>query len=121
MRVRENNDMIHWLRYFLIGVRDTAIEAADTLGAVLQLKNDIEARIHNQWGRRTCSALNLLEHLFVNPVVQIKDVQEVCNLSAKAAGNLVQSFEDAGFLNEVTGQSRNRMYIFSSYLDKFKT
>ncbi|REL24832.1 Fic family protein [Rhodohalobacter sp. SW132] len=121
MRVRENNDMIHWLRYFLIGVRDTAIEAADTLGAVLQLKNDIEAKIRDQWGRRTRSALNLLEHLFVNPVVQIKDVQKVCGLSAKAAGNLVQSFEDAGFLNEVTGQSRNRMYLFSPYLDKFKT
>lgn len=121
MRVRENNDMIHWLRYFLIGVRDTAIEAADTLGAVLQLKNDIETKIRNQWGRRTRSALNLLKHLFVNPVVQIKDVQKVCNLSAKAAGNLVQSFEDAGFLYEVTGQSRDRIYHFSPYLDKFKT
>jgi len=121
MRVRENNDMIHWLRYFLIGVRDTAIEAADTLGAVLQLKNDIDARIRDQWGRRTHSALNLLEHLFRSPVVRIKDVQKVCNLSARAAGNLVQSFEEAGFLQEITGQSRNRMYLFGPYLDKFRT
>lgn len=121
MRVRENNDMIHWLRYFLIGVRDTAIEAADTLGAVLQLKNDIDARIRDQWGRRTRSALNLLEHLFRSPVVQIKDVQKVCDLSARAAGNLVQSFEEAGFLQEITGQSRNRMYLFGPYLDKFRT
>lgn len=86
-----------------------------------KLKNDIEAKIRNEWGRRTRSALNLLEHLYVNPVVQIKDVQKVCNLSAKAAGNLVQSFEDAGFLHEVTGQSRDRIYHFSPYLDKFKT
>ena len=121
MRVRENNDMVHWLRYFLIGVRDTAVEAAETLGAVLQLKNDMEAKIRNEWGRRTRSALNLLEYLFESPVVQIKDVQKVCNLSAKAAGKLVQSFEDAGFLHEVTGQSRNRKYLFSPYLDKFKT
>lgn len=121
MRVREKNDMIHWLRYFLIGVRDTAVESADTLGAVLQLKNDIDAKVRNQWGRRTRSALNLLEHLFVHPVVQIKDVQKVCNLSARAAGNLVQSFEESDFLHEVTGQSRNRIYLFSSYLDKFKT
>ena len=85
------------------------------------MKIEIEAKIRNQWGRRTRSALNLLEHLFKSPVVQIKDVQEVCNLSPKAAGNLVQSFEDEDFLHEVTGQSRNRKYLFRPYLDKFKT
>lgn len=48
MRVRENNDMIHWLRYFLVGVRDTAVEAADTLHAVLQLKGDLDAMIREK-------------------------------------------------------------------------
>lgn len=120
MRVREQNDMIQWLRYFLVGVRDTAIESADTLSAVLQLKNDLDAQIREQWGRRTRSALNLLEHLFTNPVVQIKDVQKVCNLSPRAAGNLVHSFDDAGILKEITGQSRNMRYVFKPYLDKFK-
>jgi len=103
-----------------VGIRDTAIEAADTLSAVLQLKNDLDAQIREQWGRRTRSALNLLEHLFTNPVVQIKDVQKVCSLSARAAGNLVHSFDDAGILKEITGQSRNMRYVFKPYLDKFK-
>jgi Fic family protein len=120
MRVREQNDMIHWLRHFLVGVRDTAIESADTLSAMLQLKNDLDAQIGEQWGRRTRSALNLLQHLFTNPVVKIKDVQKVCNLSPRAAGNLVHSFDDAGILKEITGQSRNMRYVFKSYLDKFK-
>lgn len=120
MRVRENNDMIHWLRYFLIGVRDTAVEAADTLSSVLQLKSDLETRIREEWGRRTHSALALSEYLFRNPVVEIKKVQEVCDLSARAAGNLVRSFEKARILQEITGQSRNRKYVFGPYLDKFR-
>lgn len=120
MRVRENNDMIHWLRYFLVGVRDTAVEAADTLHAVLQLKGDLDAMIREKWGWRTRSALNLLEHLFRHPVVQIKDVQKVCDLSAKAAGDLVKSFKEAGILRETTGQGRKRRYLFGPYLDKFR-
>lgn len=74
-----------------------------------------------QWGRRTRSALNLLEHLFRSPAVQIKDVQKVCDLSAKASSSLVRSFEEAGFLLEVTGQSRYRTYLFGPYLNKFRT
>ncbi|MHA6250049.1 hypothetical protein ACXYMU_19105 [Pontibacter sp. CAU 1760] len=30
-RVRKKNDMLHWLKYFLIGVEKTAQEAVDTL------------------------------------------------------------------------------------------
>jgi len=40
--VREKNDMSRWLKFFLIGVRDTAIESADALSQVLHLKNELE-------------------------------------------------------------------------------
>jgi len=120
MRVREKNDMIHWLQFFLVGVRNTSIEAANTLSAVLTLKGDLETRIRKEWGRRTHSALTLLEYLFKHPAIDIKTGQNVCDLSAKAAGDLVQSFENAGILHEVTKQSRNRIYLFSPYLDKFR-
>ncbi|HKJ67588.1 MAG TPA: Fic family protein [bacterium] len=120
MRVRRDNDMIGWLRYFLIGIRDTAVQAADTLSGVLQLKEDLESRLRQEWGRRTHSGLKLLEHLFRYPVVDIKTVQGVCDLSARAAGNLVRSFEEAGILQEITGQYRNRKYLFESYLNRFR-
>lgn len=120
MRVREKNDMAHWIKFFLVGIRDTAIDASNTLSSILLLKNELEVQIKDNWGRRTDSAFALLEHLFRQPVVEIKKVQKVCGLSAKAAGDLVKSFEDAGILKERTGQSRNRSYSFDLYLKKFR-
>tara|TARA_R110002124_G_scaffold246052_2_gene411141 strand:+ start:758 stop:1894 length:1137 start_codon:yes stop_codon:yes gene_type:complete len=120
MRVRDKNDMIHWLKFFLVGIRDTAIEASDTLSSILLLKNRLDQQIRNDWGRRVDSASKLLDYLFKQPIVDISKVQEVCDLSPKAAGDLVRSFEEAGILKEWTGQSRNRSFEFTEYLEKFR-
>lgn len=119
-RVREKNDMIRWLTFFLIGIRDTAVESADALSRVLQLKKELEERIRQEWGRRAHSASTLLEYLFKQPTVDVKQVEKICELSARAAGNLVKSFEDAGILVEITGQRRNRYYLFENYMNIFR-
>ncbi|GAA4431776.1 Fic family protein [Pontibacter saemangeumensis] len=119
-RVREKNDMLHWLKYFLIGVEKTAQEAVETLSKVITLKQDLENSLHREWGRRTQSALKLLLQLFEHPVVTVKEAQSICQLSKKAAGELIESFEKAGILVEQTGQSRNRIYLFAPYVELFK-
>lgn len=118
-RVREKNDMLHWLKYFLIGVENTAQEAVITLSEIIKVKQGLENDIQQNWGRRTRQALQLLQHLFVHPMVTVKEVQDICQLSKKAAGELIDAFENAGTLTEQTGQSRNRIFGFVSYLNLF--
>ena len=120
MRVRKQSDLTHWLKYFLIGVSQTAEEAIATLREVLQLKSFLEIQIRSKFGRRTHSALQLLDHLFEFPIVHIKNVVEICGLSPKAAGDLVHSFEKEEILKEFTNQSRNRAYELKQYLDLFR-
>ena len=119
-RVREKNDMMQWLKYFLIGVEKTAKEAVVTLSKIIELKKKLEMDIHNGWGRRTQSALQLLNYLFIHPITNVKDAMEICGLSKKAAGDLIASFEEAKIIKELTGQSRNRLFDFSPYLDLFE-
>ena len=107
-------------QYFLVGIEKTARKASNTLSEVLLLKQQLESQIHQNWGRRVQSALTLLNVLFQDPFVNVKDVEAICNLSPKAAGSLIQSFEDSGILKEFTGQSRNRMFVFEEYLGLFK-
>jgi Fic family protein len=119
--VREKNDMLQWLLYFLTGVETTAKQTVKTFMKVLELKEHIEKEININWGKRTKSAFTLLQYLFNNPAVRIKDAANVCKLSPRAAGQLVETFIHAGFLVEITKQQRNRIFYFRKYVNLFTT
>lgn len=118
--VREKSDLLRWLKYFLVGIEQTATQAVATLSNVLQLKKNVEDRITLNLGRRSHNALILLTELFEHPYVTVNQVQSICNLSKKAAGGLVDVFVEQGILKEVTGNTRNRIFLFESYMDLFQ-
>lgn len=120
-RVREKNDMIQWLKYFLVGVEETASQAVKTLGEILELKENTEKKIQQNFGKRAHSAFLLLNELFKKPVTDVKRTQATCSLSPKAANDLIAKMEDHGILKEVTGQNRNRLFMFQDYLDVIKS
>lgn len=117
--VRTKNDMVQWLKYFLVGIADTAQKAAETLSNILLLKSDLENSLHQVFGRKTQSASALLQSLFKQPIVHVRVVEEITGLSYKAANELVNDFVEAEILVEMTGQSRNRLFVFKKYLDLF--
>ncbi|WZL89794.1 Fic family protein [Salinimicrobium sp. 3283s] len=118
MRVRTHSDMRQWLRYFLVGVRDTATQAVDTLGKLIAYKQESELKIAETFGRRSASGHTLFQYLLKNSVItKIEQVQELCNLSYKAANHLVKKFEEEGLLKETTNQSRGRIFILQDYIN----
>jgi Fic family protein len=119
-RVREKSDMVHWLKYFLIGVEETATKAVETLSAVLKLKGNVEQEIQLRLGRRSHSGFKLTTHLFENPIVSVKKAEEVCGLSTKAANELISIFEAEGWLKQLGAAERNRKFIFEPYLNLFE-
>ena len=120
MRVRTHSDMLQWIKYFLIGVEQTATKAVDTLTKIINLKETMENEINLSFGRRSNSALILLNSLFQNPVTTIDRASKICELSYKAANDLVKLMQEKEFLKELTGQSRNRIFIFDPYLQAFE-
>ncbi|MEO6675233.1 MAG: Fic family protein [Ginsengibacter sp.] len=119
-RVRTKNDMAQWLKYFLVGIEQTASQAVTTLSKVTLLKTSLESTLHKDFGRRSHTALKVLHQLFVHPVVTIAQAQKISGLSKKAANDLVAIFVQEKILKEVTGQSRNRVFVFQNYLDLFR-
>lgn len=115
---REKNDLNQWIKFFLVGIIETAEEGTATLEKIMQIKAKAENKILS-FGRRAESAHKLLEALFSKPMVSIKGVQTITNLSPKAAGELVNLFVDNGLLQEVSNQQRNRAFAFTEYLDLF--
>jgi len=119
-RVREKNDLMHWLKYFLTGMDETARQSSNTLSDILKLKEQLENAVRNAAGRRTRSALILLTHLFKEPFISVRQAEEICNLSKKAANDLVSLFVQQGILKEISGKTRYRLFLFESYLNLFK-
>lgn len=119
MNVRTKNDLMRWLKYFLVGIEEVSEQSVNTLKKIFELKKEIESEIMS-WKKRSGSAGKLLNHLFRQPLVKIKDVQKVCNLSLKASGDLVKAFEEKKFISEITGQSRYKIYSFKPYIDLFR-
>jgi len=117
--VRTKNDLIQWIKFFLIGVIQTAENSVSTLKEIMELKNFIEKEKILMLGKRSKQGLNLLHHLFSKPVVTIKDVQNLTNLSPKAANDLVKAFLKNQILSEITGYQRNRVFVFEKYLKMF--
>lgn len=117
--VRTKSDMTQWIKYFLIGIHETAEKSANTLSNVLELKVKWELEINKSFGRKSHSASVLLQNLLKRPVIHVNQVKEVTGLSYKAANDLVSDFLKVGILKEMTGQQRNRVFVFESYINLF--
>ncbi len=118
--VRTKDDMIQWIKYFLVGIEQTATIAAEKLSKILELKGTLEKEINTGFGRRSHSGITLLHALFRDPFVSIDKAALVCDLSYKAANDLVALMQSKDYLSEVTGQSRNRIFMFKPYLTVFE-
>lgn len=117
--VRQKNDMRQWLKYFLVGIEQTAGDAVATLTKILKLKADIEQNLQQQFGKRSVNAHLLLQHLFKHPVINVEQVASVCDTNYRPANELVAKMCRHNILKEMTGQSRNRLFVFEPYLRIF--
>lgn len=117
--VRLKDDMLQWIKYFLVGIEQTATQAVETLSEIIKFKEETENSIRSNYGKRSTSAILLLKGLFKNPFTTVNDASTICSLTYKATNDLVKKMCKDGYLIEMTGQSRNRMYVFDGYLQLF--
>ncbi|MCU0799310.1 MAG: Fic family protein [Candidatus Thermoplasmatota archaeon] len=116
-RVREKDDIEGYLRFFLNGVAEAALEASDRSRKILDLKERTKGTVLNGMGRNSSRGLLLMDALFLRPVMQVRNVMEHTGLSFQNSRFLVEDFVTMGVLNEITGQKRNRIYEFREYLE----
>ena len=115
--VRSNGEWEQWLSFFLQGIYETSSNAIEASRKIIVLRKQQEILITNKFGNRSGAALKLYNELFNRPVVTVKSIVEITNISYQNANHLASKFEKLDILKEVTGQKRNRIYEFKNYLD----
>lgn len=118
MRVRESNDIIHWVRFFLAGVAETAASGRNVFRQVLALRTEVEQAVLTL-GKRTPNARQTLNLLYRTPIVSAGDLETALEVSTPTANAIIRDLVGLGILVETTGQQRWRSYSFDRYLRLF--
>ena len=118
MRVRVANDLIHWVRFFLNGVAQTAAKGRDVFRQILVLRTEVEQAVLGL-GKRTPNARQVLNLLYRTPLISAQDIERGVGVSTPTANALIRDFIKLGILVEITGQRRWRTYAFERYLALF--
>ncbi len=117
--VHVRGEFEEWLAFFLRGIAQTSIEAAGTAGRILKLREHHRSEVTSRLGRAAGNGLRVLERLFEQPVVSAKDVQALLGTTFAGANQIVSRLVDIGILREITGQARNRRFLYESYVALF--
>lgn len=118
--VSNKSDMVQWLRFFLVGIIETAKTAIDTFTKILALREKIEKKTIITLGKKIPNAQTLLTYLYSKPVITVADVIRELNVTKQTANALIRDFEKLKILKEKTGFKRNRVFIFEGYLSLFE-
>ena len=114
--VRQTGNWEAWLEFFLDGVEQTAKSAVDTAARMMQLFAADEAAVKRQ-GRRSGSGLRVLVAFESRAILSITKARELTGLSYSVVANSVKLLEELGIVKEITGQSRNRLYVYDKYFE----
>lgn len=117
-RVRTSNDLIHWVRFFLQGVTETAQKGRDVFREILRIRTEVE-EILPKFGRRADLAREAIRHLYRNPVITALELEKALSVSTPTANQLIKEFMKQEILIETTGRIRGRIFVFDRYLKLF--
>lgn len=121
MAVRQGHHMREWIVFFLHGVCETAKESASVFKSILAMKERIEREVLPRFSsRRQDHAQELMRRLYGRPVIDVKSAAAELKTSVNTATALIIDFMEYGLLAEITGQRRNRLFVFREYLDLFR-
>ena len=116
--VRTSNNIEHWLKFFLVGVAETAANGKLTFEKIIALRQRSEHKIMGL-GKRAKIGQELLKHLYSQPIMNAKQMSEQLDITYASASTLAKSLEEIGIFKEITGFKRNRLFLFAEYLDLF--
>lgn len=118
--VRSRNDLDQWIIFFLSAIIETAKKGTATFEKIIVLRDRYEKEIMGL-GRRAKLGHTLLLQLFSNPATNVSTAAKKLSISVSAANTLVNELTNLGILKELTGFSRNRIFLLQEYIDLFRS
>lgn len=117
--VRQSSNMEQWIKFFLNGIIQTAKNGKETFEKIVELRQQYEKKIMTL-GTKAKSGQDLMLLFFTDPILSINQIAEKQGIVYNTARRLVDDFVKLQILREMTGFSRNRLFVMDEYLNLFK-
>ncbi len=117
--VRNKNDIIGWIKFFL----KASIETAQS--AKRKFKNAVkqtESYNHYLISKKTSSdsLQRVITVMYSQPVANVSQLSDLTELTVQAVNNTVKILCEDHILIELTGNKRNRIFALADYIDVFR-
>jgi len=117
--VRASNNLVQWVKFFLVGIIETSQKSKETLQNILKLKDKINDKIVIL-GNKAKNAQSVINYLYSHPIADVEALQKHLVVSYKVANDLVKDLLKLNILKEITGNKRNRLFKFVEYINLFE-
>ena len=111
-RVRISGDWEAWVEFFLDGVEQTATAAVQTARRLVDLFQQVQAG-----GRGAANVHRVLESLRRRPLCSLRQIDLHAGISFPTASKAMLALVEMGIARELTGQRRNRVFVYDAYLN----
>jgi Fic family protein len=109
LAVSHSGDWFPWIDFFLKGVAIQSTMAVNKATELLELWRNYREMIQSKY--ISSNMLKLIDSLFDRPAISIRQVAEIEGVTFAAAQRHVERLESDGVLKEVSGRTKNRVYV----------
>lgn len=95
--IRERGEIQEWLQFFFTAV---AVQAEDAIARAEHL-HDLRERYRGELAGSRSRAVELVDHLFVNPVITVRGAANHLGITPQGAANLIRQLETQGWLRRL--------------------
>jgi len=94
--------------FFLRGVKEQCGDAVKRIKHLQDLRGYYRGQV--QRARAPARLLDVVDMLFLNPVLTVRRVEDELGVTFQTAQRYINRLTELGILTEVTGKGRNRLY-----------
>lgn len=109
LAVSQAGEWDDWISFFLRGVTEQAVDAVERADRLVALRGRYHAMFHH--ARSSALLLKLIDALFDLPALTVARARTILGVTSRAAQLNIDKLTTAGVLREVTGQTRNRIWV----------
>lgn len=115
MEVRLKGNYEQWVKFFLRAVDESALDAIQTIEALIKLhEKNINHILNSSKSYKTI--LRVFEYAEKNPILDIKKTSEALNISFNTAATAIKNLVSLGILYQTENVSRGRIFSYEAYL-----